>query len=186
MGGLFPDPDEKSYVDLMVSWNNTVPLKEWAIAWDWACNVIVVFPEGGTMKTLMVSEYDNAVRPQSDYTLHNQTISSIGAMEYNNKPVGYPYQRNCGKDCLIFSVENHRHLVGRNFHTAKVEVNIDLSWFDILTLTYDPKYNSPNTSRSFVGLGICRNSSKKSVSSNETNECNGHKGSVALVAYDGE
>ena len=77
-----PDPTIENKVRSYVSWNNTLPLKKWSIAWDWVCNIIVVFPDEETMKTYMVSDYDGQIRPQSDYDLSEKVVTSLGSIDF--------------------------------------------------------------------------------------------------------
>lgn len=192
----------------------------WNVAWDHVCNILVLAPrpaEEGTRveegadyvewDTLMVSEYDGQVRPQTPLRrqLAGETNepgwsgwalveSAPSFMDFHGKPTGGPYQSNCGEECSVYTLEEWwengeraliaRRLIGRNFHTAAVTYNRTDS-LQIQTLSLDPALqfttNGTDGKAVAVGLGVCCDHEWC-----EREVCGGHPGAMVLFAFLGE
>ena len=200
-----PPPPLMIFGTPYASWNASSftqnPLSSWNILWDSVCNVVVLAPESDaettTFQTLMVSEYDRQVRPQTAYSSQPMAptdgavkVAGVAALQFGGKELGWPTEGNCG-DCSLFTLEAQlvaaaevkpRHLIGRAFHSAELVTNVTDS-LQIQTLSQDPRandfYGSGTLHNSLVGIGLC------CVEDWCDAKCAGHDQEPVLIAYSG-
>jgi len=156
----------------------TIPIEQLNVAWDHACNVVVLQPlvldNGTVITTKQVSEYDAQVRPQRDYVFDPnpcqncwKKAAGLGGLDFGTFASIWNPELNCGDSCTFYTVEEHyvdgtlvlpRAIIGRSYRTGQLINNITdsiqaatISWnpFVIFTSTGDASINQ------FLGIGIC-------------------------------
>merc|ERR1719373_273189 len=149
-------------------------LEQYSLTWDHVCNIIVLSPNLTTssIDTLMVSEYDTQVRPQTPYRSMNadnpwRKIDGFGVLDFGDgKESGWDQmQGNCGLKCVLYTIEaqfdssgkeiSGRRIIGRNFHTGELVYNVSNQYY-LQTMTLTGWQMSQSTQISyFIGLGRC-------------------------------
>lgn len=143
------------------------------IVWDDVCNIVVTTPTRGprgtiTFDTLMVSEYDGAVRPQAPLLSEPEAgvaawrrAPGLGAMDAVGPSSGGPFAWNCGGACALLTLEQYgygdgghgddddefdtmpQRLVGRLFHTGEVASNVSAAYgLRTLSAVGNPLYSA--------------------------------------------
>eukprot|EP00040_Diaphanoeca_grandis_P025946 m.144533 g.144533 ORF g.144533 m.144533 type:complete len:445 (+) comp30381_c0_seq1:74-1408(+) len=206
------DPNDRTPIDLRPGprFNSSThlisKLERWNIAWDWVCNFIVLAPsnsahaEGTVFETLMISEYDGAVRPQKSFFVEPATnmkngwvkVDGLGGIDFDGESTGWPYQGNCGDTCVQYAIEAQylggnevfpRRIIGRMFHTSELASNVTDS-LQAQTMSYYTgnswlEESAAKAEAYFVGLGVC------CEHAGCAKECAGNDGDLVLFGYDG-
>jgi len=116
-----PPPTPTRVMQSIKATGGSVDMQTWNMVWDGVCNFVVLQPVESTAanisfttwNTLMVSEYDGAVRPQSPYfsqpTLPDDgttvKLPGLGGMLYDGKSEGWPkmVRSRCSSCCCCCS-----------------------------------------------------------------------------------
>jgi len=154
----------------------TIPLTDLNIAWDHACNLVVLQPEyltnGTIIATKQVSEYDGQVRPQVNYGFEPincencwKKVHGFGGLDFGNWSPLWKSELYCGDNCAFYTIEEQlvggepvspRAIIGRSYRTDQLKINITDS-IQAQTISWNPfvKYMSSSWTNQFVGVGIC-------------------------------
>eukprot|EP00041_Stephanoeca_diplocostata_P036426 m.1331337 g.1331337 ORF g.1331337 m.1331337 type:complete len:461 (-) comp24863_c1_seq1:3265-4647(-) len=199
-------------IDDLETYGNT-PIDTWNLAWDWTCNIVVIAPHRSkavqdagevsaessiVFKTLQISYYDSAIRPQADLTEELEDckncwrkVSGTAGLDARGMQEQDLHTRelNCGDECTLYVVEQFfnadgkphfpRRIIGRSFRTGKVLSNVT-DIVNTVSLTYADIYTYYNAKQhDFIGLGMCSDASW------EDKKCKGNAGKMTLIAYKG-
>jgi len=147
----------------------TAPLENINIAWDHACNVVVISPgkDSNEFITNQVSFYDGQQRFQRSYTLQSswRKVPGVGALDHGSATFSWnpPQEWYCGDNCLFHTLEEQlidgvpqlpRYLVGRSYRTTAVVMNYTDS-VQVKSLTYNPYCPGYAKVSQFIGIGQC-------------------------------